>query len=47
LEVLEVFYNGGYLPTVYFTAGPGAASELVGREAPSFDMVVCIGETGP
>ena len=45
-DILDIFYNGGYLPTVYFTGGPGIATSLVKSEAASFDTVVCMGGDG-
>ena len=45
-DILDAFYNGGYLPTVYFTSGPGAATRLVKSEAPDFDNLVCMGGDG-
>lgn len=45
-DILEVIYRGGYLPTVYFTAGPGTAAELVQNEARSYDVLACIGGDG-
>jgi diacylglycerol kinase (ATP) len=45
-EVLEVFYKGGYVPSVYYTDGPGNAAELIRNEASNYDVVACIGGDG-
>lgn len=45
-ETLEVFYNGGYLPTVYFTEYAGQAKELAAKHGGSHELVVCLGGDG-
>ena len=44
--VLEVLYNGGYSPTVFYTSGAGNATELVLKYGGEFDCVTCIGGDG-
>ena len=44
--VLQVFSQGGFTPTVFFTQGPGEAPGLVQRNAPDYDLVVCLGGDG-
>lgn len=44
--VVETFCLSGWHPTVYFTTGPKAASELTRRYAPAFDRMVCLGGDG-
>jgi len=45
-ETLETFYNGGYIPTVYFTAGKGDATRLAKERGADYDLVVCAGGDG-
>lgn len=45
-EVLEIFYRGDYLPTVYFTTAAGTAPGIVMEHAGSYDLLVCIGGDG-
>ena len=45
-EVLRIFSQGGWTPTVYFTSGPGEAPGIVEQHAPDYDMVVCLGGDG-
>jgi len=45
-RVLEVLYQGNWLPTVYFTRGPGQAVELAAKEASKYDRLVCLGGDG-
>lgn len=45
-EALLVLHNGGYTPTVFFTAGPGDGTRLAAEIAGNFDTVVCIGGDG-
>lgn len=45
-EALYVFYTGGYLPVVYFTAAPGDAVRLAQEYASGYDLVVCMGGDG-
>lgn len=45
-EVLEAFYKGGCLPTIYFTTGKGDATKLVKEDGPNYDLVVCAGGDG-
>ena len=44
--VLEVFYSAGYLPEVYFTAGPGDATRLTRENAQRYELLVCMGGDG-
>ena len=44
--IIHRFYSGGWVPTVYFTSGPGAAAALVKEHAQDFDRVVCMGGDG-
>ena len=43
---LEVFFRGGYVPTVYYTLGVGEATALVREHAMEYDCVVCVGGDG-
>ncbi|MEG2009938.1 MAG: YegS/Rv2252/BmrU family lipid kinase [Oscillospiraceae bacterium] len=45
-SVLQVFANGGYVPSVHFTKCAGDATDLVLREATGFDCVCCVGGDG-
>lgn len=45
-SVLQVFCADGWLPTVYFTQGPGQAPDLVRQDVDNFDMIVCLGGDG-
>lgn len=45
-DVLEIFNNSGYLPTVYMTTGPGDAVEKVREKACRYDIIVCMGGDG-
>ena len=45
-EALMVLNNGGYTPTVFFTAGPGDGTKLAAELAGNFDAVACIGGDG-
>ena len=45
-EALRTLDKGGYRTTLYFTSGPGEATELVKHFAPGFDAVACIGGDG-
>lgn len=44
--MLEIFYKGGYTPTVFFTQGRGDATRLVLEYGNDFDRVVCVGGDG-
>ena len=44
--VLQVLYNGGYLPTVFCTSGVGDATNLVIEYGPEYDCVACVGGDG-
>ncbi|MBR1660148.1 MAG: diacylglycerol kinase family lipid kinase [Oscillospiraceae bacterium] len=44
--VLETFYCGGWLPTVYFTQRSGEAPGLVEAHAAAYDLVSCMGGDG-
>jgi len=45
-EALKTLDNGGYRTTLYFTSGPGEATELVKHFAPKYDVVACMGGDG-
>lgn len=45
-EILEVFFAGGYLPSVYFTQARYDAAGYVSKNAPGYDLVVCMGGDG-
>lgn len=45
-NILEVFSRADYAVTVYITAGPGDAANIVKRYAQSVDLVVCCGGDG-
>ena len=45
-DILAVFNRGGYLVSVYMTAGPGDAERVVGQMAGEMDLVVCCGGDG-
>ena len=45
-EILGVFNEGGYEPTVLLTNGPGHGAELVEARAKQFDLIVCAGGDG-
>lgn len=45
-ETLEIFYNGGYVPTVYFTEYAGHAKELAFQHGGSYELLVCLGGDG-
>ncbi|MCL1828395.1 MAG: YegS/Rv2252/BmrU family lipid kinase [Oscillospiraceae bacterium] len=45
-EALEVFYRGGYIPTVCFTTGLGSALSLTIKHASDYDALTCIGGDG-
>ena len=45
-EALMALNNGGYTPTVFFTAGPGDGTRMASKLAGHFDTVVCIGGDG-
>lgn len=45
-DILHRFYSGGWIPTVYFTGGPGDGIALVREHAKDFDRVVCLGGDG-
>ncbi|MBO6040221.1 MAG: diacylglycerol kinase family lipid kinase [Oscillospiraceae bacterium] len=40
------FCAAGYVPTVYFTTGPGSASDLTAHFAPDYERMVCLGGDG-
>ena len=44
--VLHIFYQAGYLPEIYFTAGQGDATRLCLEHATDYDLVVCMGGDG-
>jgi YegS/Rv2252/BmrU family lipid kinase len=43
---MAVLSDGGYVPTVYYTQGPGEATQLVLAHAAEYDCVVCVGGDG-
>ncbi len=45
-EVISVFTENGYAPTVYLTEKKGDAEQFARDLSPKFDMVVCIGGDG-
>ncbi len=45
-EMLETFYKGGYLPTVYFTEHAGQARELAAAYGERYELLVCLGGDG-
>jgi YegS/Rv2252/BmrU family lipid kinase len=45
-EALRVLDEGGYRTTLYYTSGPGEATELVKYFAKDYDTVACIGGDG-
>lgn len=45
-KAMGVLYNGGYLPTVFFTSCVGDATALVEKHGPDYDCVVCVGGDG-
>ena len=46
VEMMEVFYHGGMLPTVYFTEGPGDARRLANAYGSQYELLVCLGGDG-
>lgn len=45
-EALRILDNGGYRTTLYFTSGPGEATELVKHFAKNYDVIACMGGDG-
>jgi len=45
-EAMHVLDKGGYRTSLFFTRGPGDASEIAARYAKNFDTVACIGGDG-
>ena len=45
-EALRTLDNGGYRTTLYFTSGPGEATELVRHFANKYDTLACMGGDG-
>jgi len=45
-EALKTLDNGGYRTTMFFTSGPGEATELVRHFAKEYDIVACVGGDG-
>ena len=43
---VTAFCQAGYVPTVYFTTGPGSASSLAATHGPEFSRIVCLGGDG-
>ena len=44
--VLGVLYEGGYIPSVFFTSGVGDATRLVLEHGANYDCVTCVGGDG-
>ncbi len=45
-DALQLLDQGGYRSTLFFTAGPGDATELAAAHGAEYDTVVCIGGDG-
>jgi diacylglycerol kinase (ATP) len=45
-DALKLLDDGGFRTTLFFTAGPGEATEFAARHASEFDTVACIGGDG-
>ncbi len=45
-EVLHTFYQGGYLPEIYFTSAKGDATNLAIEHAKKYDIIACMGGDG-
>ena len=45
-DALKLLDDGGFRTTLFFTAGPGEATEFAARYASEFDTVACIGGDG-
>lgn len=45
-EVLKVFSDGGYAPSLFFTAKSGDATELAAEKGADAELLVCIGGDG-
>ena len=45
-DILHIFCNGGWVPTVVFTKYAGEAPGIITRHACEFDMVTCLGGDG-
>lgn len=45
-EALHILYDGGYLPTVFFTTRPGEGSLIAAKNAGEHDIVCCVGGDG-
>ena len=43
---VTAFCQAGYIPTVYFTTGPGSASSLAAEFGPAYPRLVCLGGDG-
>ena len=43
---VAAFCQAGYVPTVYFTTGPGSASALAEAHGPEYPRLVCLGGDG-
>jgi diacylglycerol kinase (ATP) len=46
VEMMEVFYKGGMLPTVYFTLSPGDGARLARDYGSDYELLVCLGGDG-
>ncbi len=45
-DALKLLYEGGYLPTVCYTGGPGDAAELARSLGGDYDLLACVGGDG-
>ena len=45
-SAVAAFCSAGYTPTVYFTTGPGSASDITAHYAPGYERLVCLGGDG-
>ncbi len=45
-DIAQELYEGGYLPTVYFTQYSGHAREIAAKYGNQYDMLLCLGGDG-
>ena len=45
-SILKILCKGGYTPTVFYTEGPRAATELVLQHGMQYDCITCVGGDG-